>query len=67
MKDLCIAAAIIAVIPVLFALMSPEFHLGDQKNAVEEINLKDKKVDEAQSEKEEKETSGVAIDATQQA
>ena len=64
MKDLCIAAAVIAIIPIFFALMAPEFHLGDQKNAVEGTGLRDEKVEEAKSDKEK---SGVRVDATQQA
>lgn len=64
MKDLCIAAAVIAIIPIFFALMAPEFHLGDQKNAVEGTGLKDEKVEE---DKPERQKSGVTVDATQQA
>lgn len=64
MKDLCIAAAVIAIIPIFFALMAPEFHLGDQENAVEGTGLKDEKVEE---DKPERQKSGVTVDATQQA
>lgn len=40
MKVLVIAATVIAILPIIFAFMSPEFYLGDQQNAVDQIDLK---------------------------
>ena len=39
MKILCIAATCLAVVPILFALIMPNYYLGDKQNAVDQTDL----------------------------
>lgn len=39
MKVLCIAATCIGVLPILFALLMPDYYLGDKQNAVDKADL----------------------------
>lgn len=38
-KTLTITATVIAVIPLIFACLMPNWYLGDSQNAIEEVDL----------------------------
>lgn len=39
MKVLVIAATVVAIFPIFFSLMMPNYHLGDKQNAVDDADL----------------------------
>jgi hypothetical protein len=45
MKILTIAATVFAVVPFLLAFLMPDWYLGDQQNAVENVDLAGEKVE----------------------
>ncbi|KIP10562.1 hypothetical protein PHLGIDRAFT_115319 [Phlebiopsis gigantea 11061_1 CR5-6] len=47
MKILVVAATVVSVVPVLFALFMPDYHLGDAQNAVDGATLTGEPVDSA--------------------
>lgn len=44
MKILVIAATVLSVIPILLALIMPDWYLGDKQNAVDDANLAGERV-----------------------
>ena len=48
MKILVITATVISVLPILFALIMPNYHLGDRQNAVDQTDLTGERVDDGE-------------------
>lgn len=46
MKIMIIVATVFAVFPLILAFFMPDWHLGDNQNAVENVDLKGERLDD---------------------